>query len=172
MSSSVTDVPMRSPTLARRGPYPGAVRALVIGNAGDFDPGFVGHHLRRRGYAFVEAHREHPDQWSGLDGIDLVLTLGSEWSVYWPDIAALVEAEAAVVRDASPGTSRCWRSASAPRCCPTPSVGPSADRPPGDRLVPAGRAGGGEGPWMEWHDDVFTVPEGSTCSPRPTSVRS
>ena len=74
------------------------VRALVIGNADDFDPGFVGHRLREHGYAFTECHREHPDRWPALDGHELVLTLGSEWNVYRPETAELVEAEAALVR--------------------------------------------------------------------------
>ena len=75
------------------------MRALVIGNADDLDPGFVGHRLRQRGYRFTEGQREHPEDWPGLDGVDLVLTLGSEWNVYDPETAVPVAAEAAFVRE-------------------------------------------------------------------------
>ena len=137
------------------------MRALVIGNAGDFDPGFVGHRLRRRGYAFVEAHREHPDQWSGLDGIDLVLTLGSEWNVYRPETAAVVEAEAAIVRDVVardiPLLAICFGAQVLSHALG--GTVSRTDRPE----IGWYRLDGPEvarGPWMEWHDDVFTVPEG------------
>ena len=32
-------------------------------------------------------HREHPTDWPALDGVELVLTLGSEWNVYRPETA-------------------------------------------------------------------------------------
>ena len=76
------------------------MRGLVVGNGNDFDPGFVGQRLREHGYAFTECHRERPDEWPPLDGIDLVLLLGSEWHVYDEATAGLVEAEAQLVRDA------------------------------------------------------------------------
>lgn len=140
------------------------MRALVIGNGGDFDPGFVGHRLREHGYAFTELHRERPDDWPGLDGVDLVLTLGSEWNVYRPETAALVEAEAQLVRDVvaagRPLIAICFGAqvlshalgGSVTRT-PTPEIG-WYDIEVAEPDVPAA------GPWMQWHDDVFTVPEG------------
>jgi GMP synthase-like glutamine amidotransferase len=137
------------------------VRALVIGNANDFDPGFVGHRLRVRGYTFTEAHREHPEWWPPLDGFELVLTLGSEWNVYRPETAALVEAEAALIREVVgrdvPLLAICFGAqvlshalGGAVSRTDRPEIGwYELDGPEVAR-----------GPWMEWHDDVFTVPEG------------
>ena len=139
------------------------MRALVVGNAADLDSGFVGHRLRQHGYAFTELHREAPDDWPGLDGVDLVLTLGSEWNVYRPEIAPLVEAEAALVRRVvaagCPLIAICFGAqllshalGGAVTRTPTPEIGWfDVDV---DAGVPA------TGRWMEWHDDVFTVPEG------------
>ena len=126
-------------------------------------PGFVGHRLRQHGYAFTECHREHPERWPALDGIDLVLTLGSEWNVYRPETAALVEAEAALVRDVVerdiPLLAICFGAQVLSH-----ALGGTVSRT--DRpeigwfeLADAGAAVAA-GPWMEWHDDVFTVPEG------------
>ena len=93
-----------------------------MANADDADAGFVGHHLRRHGYAFTECLRERPAEWPGLDGVDLVVLLGSEWSVYWPHVAESVGAEADLVRDAHErGIADRSRSASAARSWPTPS---------------------------------------------------
>jgi GMP synthase-like glutamine amidotransferase len=137
------------------------VRALVIGNAQDFDSGFVGHRLRVRGYTFTEAHREHPEWWPPLDDFELVLTLGSEWNVYRPETAALVDAEAALVREVVarevPLLAICFGAQVLSHALggnvsrtSTPEIGwYELDGPDVAR-----------GPWMEWHDDVFTVPEG------------
>jgi len=140
------------------------VRALVVGNGHDFDPGFVGHRLREHGYAFTELHREHPDQWPALDHVDLILTLGSEWHVYEPATAELVEAEAALIREVvAQGRTLitiCFGSQVLSHALggqvtrtPTPEIG-WFEVEVTDPVVPA------SGPWMEWHDDVFTVPEG------------
>ena len=140
-----------------------AVRALVIGNGDDFDPGFVGHRLREHGYAFTEGHREHPDRWPALDGFDLVLTLGSEWNVYRTETAELVEAEAALVRAAVaagvPLLGICFGAqvlahamgATVSRT-PTPEIG-WYEVDVDDPAIAAG-------PWLQWHLDVFTVPDG------------
>ncbi len=143
-----------------------AVRALAIGNGNDFDTGFVGERLREHGYAFVECHREHPDQWPALDRIDLVLTLGSEWHVYEQETAELAAAEGALVRDVVrrgvPLVAICFGAqvladalgATASRA-PAPEIGwLDVEFPDGDvDSVPAG-------PWLVWHEDVFTVPDG------------
>jgi GMP synthase-like glutamine amidotransferase len=137
------------------------VRAVVIGNAGDLDSGFVGGHFRRRGYQFIEGQREHPSDWPSLDGIDLVLTLGSEWNVYRPETAGRVEAEAALVRDVLErgiplfaicfgAQVLCHALGATVMRAPTPEIGwctLAVDGPP----IAAG-------PWMEWHDDVFSAP--------------
>ncbi len=143
-----------------------AVRALAIGNDNDFDSGFVGERLREHGYTFVERLREHPDSWPALEGIDLVLTLGSEWHVYAPATAELVAAEGELVRDVvrrgTPLVAICFGAqvladalgATASRAA-TPEIG-WLDVEFGDGDVDAVPAG----PWLVWHEDVFTVPDG------------
>jgi GMP synthase-like glutamine amidotransferase len=146
------------------------VRALALGNGYDFDPGFVGHRLREHGYAFTECHREHPDRWPDLDGVELVLALGSEWNVYRPETAVLVEAEAALVREVwdrdVPLLGICFGAQVASHALggtvsrtPTPEVGwYDLEVAPG---APAGSVP--SGPWLMWHHDVFTVPAGFTA---------
>jgi len=138
------------------------VRALAVGNGNDFDTGFVGHRLREHGYVFTECHRERPAGWPALDGVDLVLTLGSEWHVYDPATAELVDAEAALVRETVardvPLIAICFGAQVLSHAlggtvdlASAPEIG-WLDFPLGDSL-PAG-------PWLVWHDDVFTVPHG------------
>ncbi|MDQ3469379.1 MAG: type 1 glutamine amidotransferase [Actinomycetota bacterium] len=154
------------------------MRALVVGNSSDLDGGFVGHRFREHGYAFTECHREQPAAWPSLDGVELVLTLGSEWNVYRDETAASVEAEAAFVRDVLdqgvPLFAICFGAQVLAHALggtvtrtDRPEIG-WFDIDPLDRVV--GAAEGDEtdddhvavaaGPWLEWHDDVFTVPDG------------
>ena len=136
----------------------------MIANADDADPGFVGHHLRTKGYAFTECHRERPGHWPSLAGIDLVLLLGSEWSVYWPRVAESVSAECALVKSAHeqglPILGICFGAqvvahalgGSVERAT-RPEVGwhhIETDRP--DVIAP--------GPWLQWHFDACRVPPG------------
>ena len=140
-----------------------SVRALVIGNGDDLDTGFVGQRLREHGYAFTEGHRERPRDWPDLDAVDLVLTLGSEWNVYRPETATLVEAEAALVRDTLdagvPLLAICFGAQVLAHALggevtrtDRPEIGWSAISA-ADNLPVA------SGPWMQWHYDVFTVPK-------------
>jgi GMP synthase-like glutamine amidotransferase len=139
------------------------MRALVVGNAEGLDPGFVGERLRRRGYAFTECVREDPDDWPGLHGIELVLTLGSEWNVYRPETARLVEAEAALVRQVVardvPLLAICFGAQVLAH-----ALGGTVSRSPAPEIgwfdFPITGSPIATGPWMEWHDDVFTAPEG------------
>jgi GMP synthase-like glutamine amidotransferase len=139
------------------------MRGLLIGNAGALDAGYVGGQLRRRGYAFVEGQREHPGEWPELGGTELVVTLGSEWNVYRPETSGPVEAEAALVRAAVdrgiPLLAICFGAqvlahalGGAVSRAAAPEIGwvdIAVDGPP----IAAG-------PWMEWHDDVFSAPVG------------
>jgi GMP synthase-like glutamine amidotransferase len=169
MSASDTDVVSIDMPFGRYCDVPTTVdlvRALAIGNGNDFDTGFVGERLREHGYTFVECHREHPDRWPTLDGIDLVLTLGSEWHVYEPATTELVAAEGELVRDVvrrgMPLVAICFGAqvladalgATASRA-PAPEIGWLDVEFANDDVdsVPAG-------PWLVWHDDVFTVPDG------------
>ena len=141
------------------------MRALLIANAVDADPGFVGERFRAHGYAFDECHREHPGEWPTLDGRDLVVLLGSEWSVYWPEVAANVAAEVAVLHEAArrgiPVFGICFGSqvmahafGGTVQRASTPEIGwydVGTDQP----------AAVAPGPWVQWHYDVVTVPHGA-----------
>jgi GMP synthase-like glutamine amidotransferase len=143
------------------------MRALLIGNGDDLDPGFVGHRLREHGYAFVECHREHPDEWPALERVDLVLTLGSEWNVYRSETADLVAAEAALVRAVVernvPLLGLCFGAQVVSHAlggtvsrAPAPEIGwYELEMEPGPSVDGLAR-----GPWLMWHFDVFTVPDG------------
>lgn len=72
----------------------------MIANAGDDDAGHVGDRLRQRGFDLVTFHREG-DGTIDLDGVDLVVLLGSDWSVYWDRVSNHVERESDAVRRAA-----------------------------------------------------------------------
>lgn len=145
--------------------YGGLMRALLIANAGDADAGFVGDRFRHHGFAFTECHRERLGEWPALDGHDLVLLLGSEWSVYWPHVADEVAAETALIREVHrrgiPQFGICFGNQSMAAAlggtverAREPEVGwydVVTDRP--DIVA--------EGPWLQWHYDVVTVPPGA-----------
>lgn len=149
------------------------VRCLVIANAADADSGFVGERLRHHGYTLHEGHREHPRDWPDLEGYDLVLSLGSEWSVYWDEVAGSVAAESGLIRSAVdrgvPILGICFGSQMVAHAlggrvmrATRPEVGWSmieSDIP--DVVVP--------GPWLQWHYDVFEVPQGLECLARSAS---
>ena len=142
------------------------MRALVICNFHDADAGFVGERFRRHGFAFSECHRERTDEWPSLDGVDLVLSLGSDWSVYWPHVASEVAAEAHLIRAAHgrgvPVFGICYGNqimahalGGAVVRAPEPEIGwyeVVSDVP--DQIA--------AGPWFQWHSDVVTVPSGAT----------
>lgn len=138
------------------------MRALLIANAADADAGFIGERFREHGYAFDECHREHPGDWPELDGHELLLLLGSEWSVYWPEVADKVGAEVALLQQAAargiPVFGICFGSqvmahafGGAAFKAEIAEIGwqqVQTDVP--DVIAP--------GPWMEWHYDVVRVP--------------
>lgn len=138
------------------------MRALLIANAVDTDAGFVGERFRHHGYAFTECVRERPDEWPTLDGHDLVLLLGSEWSVYWPEVARSVGVEAALVQEAHdrgvPQFGICFGNQIMAH-----ALGGTVERARTPEIgwydvesdVPEHIAAG---PWMQWHSDVVVVP--------------
>ncbi len=138
------------------------MRALLIANAVDADSGFVGERFRSHGFSFDECIRERPEDWPSLDGHDLVLLLGSEWSVYWPEVAEYVAAETAVIREAHrrgvPQFGICFGNQSMAH-----ALGGTVERAREPEIgwhhiVSDDPAAIAEGPWMQWHYDVVTVP--------------
>jgi len=148
------------------------MRAAVIANAADADTGLVGRALRTRGHAMVEFLREHHDTWPGLEGIDMVVAMGSGWSVYWDHVAAPVTAEQDLLRRALaadlPVLGICFGAQQLSTVlggvvtrAQSPEIGwhPVTPVPETAHLAPSVLF---EGPWMQWHYDRFSVPPGAT----------
>jgi GMP synthase-like glutamine amidotransferase len=138
------------------------MRAILVANAADTDGGFVIERFRHHGYSFTECQRENLGDWPRLEGFDLLLTLGSEWSVYWPHVAGPVTAEAELIRaahgDGLPIFGICYGNQIMAHAlggtverATEPEIGwyPIVSDDPGAIA---------EGPWMQWHYDVVTVP--------------
>lgn len=156
------------------------VRALLVANSIDADPGFVGERLRHHGFAFDECLRENPGEWPDLAGHDMVLLLGSEWSVYWDRVSREVQAESALIREANrtgvPIFGVCFGSqmishalGGSVQRATRPEVGwHRVDSAVPEVITP--------GPWLQWHFDVFTPPPGwevmATSPSGPQAIRS
>jgi len=141
--------------------------ALVIANRGDDDPGLVGEHLATRDYHLSTLTREAGEPWPAPDDTDLVVVLGSEWSVYWDSVQAQVEREcsfvAAAVEADVPVLGICFGAqlvAAALGGTVTPAdhlelgwldIEPLADVLLNDVTIEPG-------PWFQWHGDTFTLP--------------
>ena len=138
------------------------MRALLVGNRGDADAGLVGARLGEVGFSFERNEREYPREWKSLAGVDLLLLLGSEWSVYWEGNEKEVAAEADLVTTAMqrgvPIFGICYGAQLIAHALGgtvtrshTPEVGwhvVSSTAYP-DLLA---------GTWLQWHYDVFPLP--------------
>ncbi|MEI6199402.1 MAG: gamma-glutamyl-gamma-aminobutyrate hydrolase family protein [Actinomycetota bacterium] len=149
------------------------MRAVLIANTEDADPGFIGRSLRQRGYSFTEFLREDHHNWPTLDGFDLVVAMGSNWSTYWDHVAGPVLAEQTLLADAiARGIGILGICFGAQQLAmtlggdvtraKTPEIGwyqvfpiaEVADVTP--ECLTRGR-------WMQWHYDRFSVPAGATA---------
>jgi GMP synthase-like glutamine amidotransferase len=141
-----------------------AVRVLVLANAAEDDPGMLGEALLDRGAELVVAHREGGPL-PAIDGFDAVLTLGSDWSVYWPHVEASVEREADLLRTAVaediPVLAVCFGAqvlayalGGQVERAPRPEVGWYVVDTDDPDLVPPG-------PYVEWHSDRIQPPPGA-----------
>ncbi len=105
-------------------------------------------------------------EWASLDGIDLVMLMGSEWSVYWPHLADEVAAEIALIREAHqrqlPVYGICYGAQSIAQALggsvqrgAEPEIGwyNNIDSDMPDIIPP--------GPWLQWHYDMVTLPTGA-----------
>lgn len=146
------------------------VRALLVANANDADPGcigqrfaeqgFVGERFKDHGSIFEHCEREHPDQWPSLDGADFVVLLGSWWSAYWQDIEKNVLAECELIlethRRGIPLFGICYGAQIMAK-----AFGGTAQRATQhevgwhqvDAQAPNQVIGG---KWLQWHYDTFT----------------
>ena len=168
------------------------MRAALIAHKSDCDPGLVGVALRERGYSFIEYMREDSGQWRDqIDEIlaqcDLVVSLGSGWSTYWPGVSEHVAAEAELLRRAHHHGVRVLGICFGAQVLSTalggtvdkssePEIGWYPVRPQTPAIVgdldssAVTSTGASEskelqseslsGPWLQWHYDRFSVPDG------------
>lgn len=140
------------------------MRVLVIGNDRESDQGLIGELLGEFGFDNKFLCREEPRQWPDLGRVDLVLSLGSSWSVYWSHIHQEVEAEKSLVRSAVlqgvPVLTICFGAqvlsssfGGIVERANRPEVGWCDVVAPTSAAALAGR-------WMQWHYDTFTAPPG------------
>lgn len=142
-------------------------RTLVLANRSDCDAGLVGERLLEHDHELVVAPRESTAPLPDPRTFDLVLHLGSDWSVYDPARTTAVERERAFARAAVdaevPVLGICFGAqllASA--------LGGSVARGPRVELgwLPIEPRDSHEvsgpvlepGPWFQWHGDVFEPP--------------
>lgn len=139
------------------------MRALLVANTGDDDPGYVGERLSERGYELATGYRDVPGGLpTTLDGFHLLVMLGSDWSTYWEHVRDQVERECTLVREAAgralPVLGICYGAqlmavalgGSVERAART-EIGWYTIDSDDDRLAP-------RGPWFEYHVDSFTAP--------------
>lgn len=141
------------------------MRALLVANRLDADAGFVGDRFRHHGYEFETCGREEFRTWPSLDGVNLVVLLGSDWSVYWPHVAEEVTAELELIREAQlrgiPQFGICFGNQSMAL-----ALGGHVARSSVAELgwhqveshLPSVVAAG---PWLQWHYDVVSLPFGA-----------
>jgi GMP synthase-like glutamine amidotransferase len=141
------------------------MRGYVVGNVGDADPGFVGERLQHHGVELQALDRERPGSWPDLEDSDLLLVLGSAWSVYWEHHREVVEAEASLVRAAQrrsiPTLAICYGAqlvahalgGSVVRAAKAEIGWYEVEPAPGSAVAP--------GPWFQWHLDTFAAPPGA-----------
>lgn len=154
------------------------MRVIVIASDGDGDPGWVGEHLREtHGAELVRCWREHVSSWPDLANVDLVVSLGSDWSVYWDHVQESIEAETALLRAAHqaarPILGICFGAQATAvalgghvQLAPEPEIGWSEI----DLLA---EAPFDEGPWFQWHGDRITVPpEATVLATSPRAVQA
>ncbi len=77
------------------------MRAILIANKADDDGGHVVAYFQKLGYSFTTLTREESDKWPLLgNDVELVVSLGSDWSVYWADVAEHVRRESELLKGA------------------------------------------------------------------------
>jgi len=106
--------------------------------------------------------REYPREWPALAGIDVVVLLGSDWSVYWDSNAVEVQAEVDLVRTARargvPIFAICFGAQVTAH-----ALGGVVERAVRHEIgwYEVGQLAHEDalaGPWLQWHYDRFSAP--------------
>lgn len=148
------------------------MRACLIANSTDADSGFVGDALGQRGYSFESFIREDYRNWPTLEGIELVVSLGSNWSTYWDHLSGPILAEQKLLADAIAGDIAvlgiCFGAQQLSTVLGGQVTKAQSPEIGWHKIIPVADSGhliSEEiivGPWMQWHYDRFTVPPGAT----------
>lgn len=140
------------------------MRALVVRDE-TAQPGFIGERLAERRVRLVEIERGGEDRLPDTEGFDIVVALGSVWSVYDPEKDWWMRDELALLRAAFerdvPILGICF-GAQGLAAALDGQVRPAAQAEIGwfeiqtdhPAVVPPG-------PWFEWHTDTFVPPRGA-----------
>jgi GMP synthase-like glutamine amidotransferase len=137
------------------------LNVVVVANRGDGDDGFVGERLSELGAKFVRVWREDPVGLVDAElSADLILSLGSDWSVYDASTESSAKAEQALVRRAArrgvPVFGICYGGqlcASALGATVTRAAQPEI----GWRVLDSDDVSFcGTGPWFQYHFDRWT----------------
>lgn len=141
------------------------MRAIIIANHADADGGEVALRFAQHGWSFETWNREEAADWEALpDDVGLVVPLGSDWSVYWDDIAAFVAAEATLLQAAHargvPIFGICFGGQML-----THALGGRVERAPQPEIgwfsvdaTPEMSPFLAQNPWFQWHYDRFLPP--------------
>jgi len=151
------------------------MRVLVVADRADSEPGFVGERLEQLGAELVQSLREDfptgdvsdaaGGAIAGSADADLVLLLGSHHGVVDPGREQVVETESALVRGCLergvPVMAICYGAQLSAHALGG-TVGKASEREIGWYYVEsADPALCPPGPWVQYHYDRFTVPEGA-----------
>jgi GMP synthase-like glutamine amidotransferase len=145
--------------------------ALVLANRDDADPGLVGEALVEHGFRMITLAREDADAaWpvGATPDADLLLVLGSDWSVYSETVRGPVTRErellSAAVDTGTPVLAICF-GAQLLAVTLGGEARPAARTELGWLDVDVAPVADGliePGPWFQFHSDTFTVPPGAT----------
>jgi len=141
------------------------MRALVIKPHPLENPGTVGERLRERGVDLVEHVPSEDPAIPSLDGFDLLLCFGAPWSVYGEEVRPWIGSLVGCLRESAardlPYLGVCF-GAQAHAKAFGGDVFKAERWELGFGTVDVVDHGPVEpGPWMMWHSDAFTVPEGA-----------
>ena len=142
----------------------GGMRALVIGNRDDADLGVLGEWADLRGLTLDEVAREE-EGLPRLDGVDLLISLGSVWRVNDPELAPVLEPEQGLLREAIaadvPVLAICFGMQQLTLAFGG-TVFATAEPEIGFRVLPSVSPSIPSGPWMQYHYDACQLPPGAT----------
>ncbi len=140
------------------------MRALVIGNRDDADVGVLGEWTDLRGFTRQGVDREDGGLPS-LDGVDILISMGSVWRVNDPALAPVLQPEQVLLREAVaadvPVLAICFGMQQLTVAFGGEVFG-TAKPEIGFRVLPAADPAIPTGPWLQYHYDACHLPPGAT----------